>query len=93
MANEDKKPKLTDARITPPEEFRGTLDARATAAMESIAVSLARLADRFAPPKAALSVTALKYEQCARGHNMQPTDGYCQACWREDHPGPGPVAA
>lgn len=53
--------------------------------LERIAVALERLADKFAPVHALRSIAGPRshLKQCERGHAMQPTDDYCQACERE----------
>lgn len=75
MAKDDKKPETVPV---------STYEMDAAISLERIAISLERIADKFAPIANVVSMSgrsALK--QCGAGHQMQPTDDYCQECMRQ----------
>ena len=64
----------------------------AAVSLERIAVALERIADRYTPVHTVRSIAGslARHKQCANGHQMQPTDDYCQECLRQER-NPKPV--
>ena len=89
----ESKPDAEDAPVTKAEasEILST-EFNAAISLERIADALERLADRYAPIAPVHGIaTARGLPQCAKGHAMQPTDNYCQACERERRNPPKPA--